>query len=148
MATICESLEGRLKAAIVTFNHHWRAKEVGSKPIFFPVNLYIFYVECLDVLFSYSFPFLLPDSIVGSRLFSTSMMGMWFILLVLFLNMMAVLGNRRTNDEEDEEVGSGTYHGDDEVERDDDNENDSDDGHGIKPKESSTPLWKYVKNLA
>jgi hypothetical protein len=27
---ICESLEGRLKATIVIFNHHWRAKEVGS----------------------------------------------------------------------------------------------------------------------
>jgi hypothetical protein len=27
-ATICESLEVRLKAAIVIFNHHWRAKEV------------------------------------------------------------------------------------------------------------------------
>jgi hypothetical protein len=36
---ICESLEGRLKAAIVTFNYYWRAEEVGSKPIlayFFP----------------------------------------------------------------------------------------------------------------
>jgi hypothetical protein len=29
-AAICESLEGRLKATIVIFNHHWRAKEVGS----------------------------------------------------------------------------------------------------------------------
>jgi F0F1-type ATP synthase delta subunit len=29
-ASICESLEGRLKATIVIFNHHWRAKEVGS----------------------------------------------------------------------------------------------------------------------
>jgi hypothetical protein len=28
-ASICERLEGRLKAAIVIFNHHWRAKEVG-----------------------------------------------------------------------------------------------------------------------
>jgi hypothetical protein len=29
-AAICESLKGRLKATIVIFNHHWRAKEVGS----------------------------------------------------------------------------------------------------------------------
>jgi hypothetical protein len=28
-AAICESLEGRLKATIVIFNHHWRAKELG-----------------------------------------------------------------------------------------------------------------------
>jgi len=27
---ICQSLEGRLKATIVIFNHHSRAKEVGS----------------------------------------------------------------------------------------------------------------------
>jgi hypothetical protein len=29
-ASICESLEGRLKATIVIFNYHWRDKEVGS----------------------------------------------------------------------------------------------------------------------
>ena len=28
--SICESLEGRLKATIVIFNNHWRDKEVGS----------------------------------------------------------------------------------------------------------------------
>jgi hypothetical protein len=32
-AAICESLEERLKASIVIFNHHWRAKEVGSKAL-------------------------------------------------------------------------------------------------------------------
>jgi hypothetical protein len=30
---ICESLEGRLKVGIVTFNRCWRAEEIGSKPI-------------------------------------------------------------------------------------------------------------------
>ena len=29
---ICGSFKGRLKAAIEIFNHHWRDKEVGSKP--------------------------------------------------------------------------------------------------------------------
>jgi len=28
---ICKILEGRLKATVVIFNHHWTAKEVGSK---------------------------------------------------------------------------------------------------------------------
>ena len=32
-------------------------------------------------------------------------------------------------------------------EGDDDNENDSDDANGQKPKEISTPLWKYVTRL-
>jgi hypothetical protein len=41
-ATICESLEGRLKATIVIFNHHWRAKEVGSWcPFFFLVFFFL-----------------------------------------------------------------------------------------------------------
>jgi hypothetical protein len=61
--------------------------------------------------------------------------------------MMAVLVNQRTNDEEDVEVASGKYHGEEEVEGDDDNENDSDDGHGNKHRENSTPLWKYVTSL-
>ena len=29
-AFICESLDERSKVVIVIFNHHWRAKEVGS----------------------------------------------------------------------------------------------------------------------
>ena len=57
---IHESLEGRLKDAIVTFNFHWRAKEVGSKTnlvVFFPcvLNLYIVYVECSLQLLILSF---------------------------------------------------------------------------------------------
>ena len=37
------------------------------------------------------------------------MMGLWFILLVPFVILMVVVGNWRRNEEEDEEVGSGTY---------------------------------------
>jgi len=65
------------------------------------------------------------------------MMGMGFILLVPLLIMIVVLENRNTSDEE-EEVGSSTYHGDEEEMEGDD---------GKKPKESSTPSWKYVTKL-
>lgn len=54
--------------------------------------------------------------------------------------MMVFFGNRFFNDKGGEEVGSGTYHGEEKVEGDD--EIDSDDGN--KSKENSTPLWKYV----
>lgn len=54
------------------------------------------------------------------------------------------LGNQTTDGEGEEEVGSGTYHGEEEVEGDD--EIDSDDGN--KSKDNSTPLWKYVTKLA
>jgi len=63
------------------------------------------------------------------------------------VNLTRVSGIRIPIDEEDEEVGSGPYHGEEEVKGDDDHENDSDDGHGNKPKENSTPLWKYVTRL-
>ena len=45
------------------------------------------------------------------------MMGMWFLFLVPFLLMMMVVGSRfgGVNDE-DEEIGSGTYHGEEEEE--------------------------------
>jgi hypothetical protein len=83
---------------------------------------------------SYSFAFLLLHYyIVGSKLFSRNMLDMWFILLVPFLIMMAALGNWNTNDEEELEVGSGTYHGEDEeMEGDDDQEIDSEDGDKLK----------------
>jgi hypothetical protein len=60
--------------------------------------------------------------------------------------MMVELGCQNTSDGEEElEVGS-TYHGKEEdMEGDDDNENDGGDRH--KPKESSTPLWKFVTKL-
>jgi hypothetical protein len=70
------------------------------------------------------------------------MMGMWFTLLVPFFVMMVLLGNRTTNDEK--EVGNGTYPRDEEEMKGGD-ETDSDDGN--KPKESSTPFWKYVIKL-
>ena len=38
-------------------------------------------------------------------------LGIWFILLVPFLILMVVIGNRRRNDGEDEEVGSVRYRG-------------------------------------
>jgi hypothetical protein len=73
------------------------------------------------------------------------MMGMWFILLVPFFNVMVELGNQNTSDDEEElEVGSGTYRGEEEeMEGDDDHETDSDDGQ--KHKETSTPLWNVTK---
>ena len=46
-ASICESLEGRLKATIVIFNHHWRAKEVGSWCPFFFLVLFFFLNACV-----------------------------------------------------------------------------------------------------
>lgn len=64
---------------------------------------------------------------------------------VPFLIMMVVLGNQSTNDKEDEEIGSDTYCGKEEVGGGDDHETDSDDGK--KSKETSTPLWKYVTKL-
>jgi hypothetical protein len=89
---------GRLKASIVPFNFHWRDEEVGSKPnlsYFSPwvVNLYSFFVEYLNVFLSYPFPFLCAYSIIGSRFFLRSIMGMWFIFLVPFFIMMVLLGN-------------------------------------------------------
>ena len=53
---------------------------------------------------------------VQSLVLSTMMMGLWFILLVPFVILMTVIGNQRKNEGEDEEVGSGTYHGEEEVE--------------------------------
>ena len=71
---------------------------------------------------------------------------MWFILLVPLFIMMVLIGNQRRNDEEDEEVGSGTYQG--EVgEDEEDEENDSGDGDGKKTKDNQTPLWKYAQSL-
>jgi hypothetical protein len=52
-ATICESLEGRLKATIVIFNHHWRAKEVGSWcPFFFLAFFFFFKCMCCKLVSS------------------------------------------------------------------------------------------------
>jgi hypothetical protein len=58
------------------------------------------------------------------------MMGMWFILLVQFLVMMVVLGIRNIGDEEEElEIGNGTYYEEEEeMDEDDDFETDSDVG--------------------
>jgi transposase-like protein len=67
------------------------------------------------------------------------MMGMWFIFLDPYLIMMVLLRNQNTNDEE--EVGSGLYNGEEE-EMEEDDEIYSDGAN--KPKESSMPLWKYV----
>ena len=61
-------------------------------------------------------------------------MGIWFIFLVPFFIIMAVLGNWSTNDEEEEEVGSSTYHGEKEVEGDDETNNED----GNKPKDFNT----------
>ena len=47
------------------------------------------------------------------------MMGLWFILFVPFSILMMVVGNRRRNAGEDEEVGCGTYHGQEEEEEGD-----------------------------
>jgi hypothetical protein len=73
-------------------------------------------------------------------------MSMWYILLVPFFILMVELGgHQNTNDDEEVlELGS-TYHGEEEeMEGDDDDENNSVDGQ--KPKEISTPQWKYVTN--
>ena len=51
------------------------------------------------------------------------------------------------SDEEDEEVGSGTYHGEEGEEEEEEDENDSDGGDGKKTKDNQTPLWKYVRKL-
>lgn len=74
-------------------------------------------------------------------------MSMWYILLVPFFIMMVVLGGcQNTSDNEEEIEANSTYHGEEkEMEGDDDNENDNDNGQ--KPKEISTPLWKYVTRL-
>ena len=50
---------------------------------------------------------------------------------------MMVIGNRRRNEENDEEVGSGTYRGEQEVEE-------QGEGNRKKTKEDASPLWKYV----
>jgi hypothetical protein len=49
--TIFESLEGRLKASIVTFNCQWRAEEVGFKAhtclfLIFPMYCNLVYLLC------------------------------------------------------------------------------------------------------
>ena len=44
------------------------------------------------------------------------MMGLWFILLVNFVILMMVIGYWRRNEGEAEEVGSGTYHAEEEEE--------------------------------
>jgi hypothetical protein len=72
-----------LKATIVIFNHHWRAKVVGFEAHFSFLFCFkkkcmccklvyygICYVEYLNVFFSYSFRFLLHYSIAGSKLLS------------------------------------------------------------------------------
>ena len=73
------------------------------------------------------------------------MMGMsiWFVFLVPLFIMMLLIGNWRRKDEEDEEVGSGTYQG----EVGEEQENDSGDGARKKTKDNQTPLWKYVTKL-
>jgi hypothetical protein len=94
-----------------------------------------------------SFSIILLQAASYSRdLTSMRGMSMWYILLVPFFIMMVVLGCQNTNDDEEELEVCSTYHGkEEEIEGDDDNENDSDDGQ--EPKESSTPLWKYVTKI-
>lgn len=74
-------------------------------------------------------------------------MGIWFILLVPFLILMMVLGNRRRYEGEDEEVGSGTFVGEEEEEEEEEENDDEHEGVGNKTKEDQTPLWKYVTRL-
>ena len=65
-------------------------------------------------------------------------MGMWFLWLVPILLMMVVVGSRFCGgNDEDEEIGRRTYHGEEEEEIE------SDEG----PKKDTIPLWKYVTRL-
>ena len=52
---------------------------------------------------------------------------------------MMVIGNRRRNEGEDEDVGSDTYNGEEEEEEE---------GNQKKTKENPSPLWKHVTRHA
>jgi len=100
------------------------------------------------IFFSYSFPFLLlssPSLYCREQVFSRRMMSMWFIIKLTFFITMVLMGKWNTFDEKEEvEYGNGPYHGEEEeIEGDDDVESDNEN----KPKQSSTPLWKYVTRL-
>ena len=57
---------------------------------------------------------------------------------------MVVVGSRfGGGNDEDEEIGSGTYHGEEEEGEEEEEEIESDEG----PKKDTTPLWKYVTRL-
>ena len=59
--------------------------------------------------------------------------------------MMVVVGSRfGGGNDEDEEIGSGTYHGEEEEEGVEEEEIESDEGQKQK---DTTPLWKYVTRL-
>ena len=75
-------------------------------------------------LSKFFFSVILLQARSDSHIESRSMMGMWFLFLVPLLLIMTVLGNIYSggNDEE-EEIVSGTYHGEvEEGEDDDDND--------------------------
>ena len=76
-------------------------------------------------------------SIACKGLFSTNKMGMsvWFGLLVPLFILMVLIGNQRRSDEEDEEVGSGTYQGE-LGEEEEDEDNDSGDADGKKTEDN------------
>ena len=75
-------------------------------------------------------------------------MAIWLIILIPFLVLVVVRGKRRASDDEeyDEEVGSGTYLGEEGEEVEVEVEMEENDG-GKLTKEEQTPLWKYVTKI-
>jgi hypothetical protein len=109
----------------------------------------------LNVLYAYSFPFLLHHSIAGSKLLlrfnihDVDVNAVCHFGSIFFIKMVVGSSRRNTHDSEEEIEVDNTYQGEEEgMEGDEDNEIDSDDHDPQKAKERYTTLWKYDTKLS
>jgi hypothetical protein len=102
----------------------------------------------LNVLFSYSFPFLLlPHYIADYSQYSRSMIGMWCMLP--FFIMMVLMGKPKTNDEEEDvENGNGLYYGEEEEVDGDEEDDEANNDNENKTKRVQHPcgsMWQRLE---